>query len=342
MAIAIRIATTGIALAGLFSACGGGESKSGQAASCSDEAGDVVRVVQPGGVTSGREPELIPDSAPLVDIRAVELQEGDGELLVRVLLDGDWEPDTSVLLNAPRRSMGSYAQVTMADKDGDRYLIQMRSTGADIFKAGEAGQREKEWRNQSVGHEGPVVEVHMRDYMREDLAGRFDWFVFTQTVADLDLVGNGRTLLDQCGTEENPIGFPGKPLDIEDPGTSTTTVAPAPPADDPLEGLSGSGNAGGRPTFEPGPDCVGVSACVYNNGIDFSQLREAITAGIEAKVGDRPEATCDSAGTKPPNQVRTGETFACGFAGARYYGQVDVLVGKDGGWRWTITRSYKE
>lgn len=58
--------------------------------------------------------------------------------------------------------------------------------------------------------------------------------------------------------------------------------------------------------------CVGVSACAFDNGIDFNALNRAIRSEVRRKGGgELDEVDCDSPNRTPPNHVPVGQQFRC-------------------------------
>lgn len=157
------------------------------------------------------------------------------------------------------------------------------------------------------------------------------------------------TVFDSCpGAGDSPnaelLTFSSKALPPETGSTSTTGQATSTTPRSQLVGLRGAGGPG-RPAIEPGPDCQGASACVYDNGVDFTDLRDSIAAGVEPAVGQRPEVDCDRPNLPtPPNQIRVGQKLTCTFAlepGVSYssVATVEVEVLPEGSWRWEVKRT---
>jgi hypothetical protein len=129
-------------------------------------------------------------------------------------------------------------------------------------------------------------------------------------VAVLDVCPGGQDAAKPGGSAQL-LSFVSKGLSPDTGPASTTRSAATSTTPVPqIVGLQGAGGPG-RPAFDP--NCQGVSACGYDNGIDFSALYASIAAGVEPALGRRPEVNCDRPNQTPPNQIRIGQKLTCIF-----------------------------
>lgn len=96
----------------------------------------------------------------------------------------------------------------------------------------------------------------------------------------------------------------------------------------------------GRDPGEPPLGCEGVSACQYDNGINFAILASKVKGGLARQGITAVDVDCDS-GARPPNAVRPGGTIRCMFSdGGAGGGTVEVTIIEHGRYKWKlVTRS---
>jgi hypothetical protein len=184
----------------------------GTAASCVDEAGDVVYVDSPHDDSSFGEVES-PGDAPYLDLRAVELETTEDELLVRVAMADGWLPSYDLRVpNAFLRMRNEFGKVWSlhfrvgSRGPGSRATATLRAQTSDELVPAKLAE------GLEMGHDGPVVEAHVPLTLLEGLGRGFGWWVEANAVTDI-VQGDGRLQWDRCGAEGDPLDFPGDPLD---------------------------------------------------------------------------------------------------------------------------------
>lgn len=279
------------------------------AASCLDDVDDVIEVRYTGNLARALEGAEVgvatsPGYAPFIDLVAVELERTGEELLIRVVMADDWEPQRLPGLDEPPFSTGSSASVGMRNEDGIGYSVQINLQQGLVLggrrPSNEGLLNEPILEGEPIGHEGPVAEGHVPLEHLPDLGSRFEWWAFTGAATDLGFNPNeGRLQQDTCGSEASPLAFPGQPLSKEAL----------------LRRLGRETPAESQPVVEPTPECtIGVSACAYDNGIDFSRLYDEIAAYVEAEYGvGQVSVDCDRANRDPPNHIPPGRVIICEF-----------------------------
>jgi hypothetical protein len=268
-AIIFAIALGGAALA--FSLTKAKESVS--FASCLDDAGDVVEVQFTADLRRSLQGEnvgsvTVPGDAPHLDLRAIELETTDHELLVRIVMAAEWRRSSFPGLGAPPFGTGTLAQVTMRGASGEDYLLQLDvESGGQLSRRGMNGVPETILEGLDIGHEGPVVEGHVPLEQLDALGTEFDWWGFTNGATDLGPSSQqGRTQQDECGTEAAPIAFPGEPIDEEGLASGSASTGTSPGTSSDTAGCS-------RPQDVPDSECRLTAS-----------LSSAITQGLAAEV----------------------------------------------------------
>lgn len=317
------VAAVVVVIVGIVAATGSGDSTVSSAATCEDPSGDVD--LSPSSAETGTSSSSRFDALDILDA-SVERVNGRFTAVIEV---GSRPPDDV----GPNASQ-SY-NVYLFQPDGEtlyqfdfgvsRSPLNDHDLRADGYEFGEAAQTDELGFDRGLPVSGQVlgrvdgnsVVIAVNEADLPQLPDDFFWLASTSSLTG---IGDGSEFAGDACPRPYPSDDDGLvAADFAAPSEGTTTGDPAPTTTSTTSTTSTTISEPTPPstsaaTSEP---CIGASACAYDNGIDFADLRRNIAAALAADHDAvSPEVDCDSPNAMPPNRVPPGQVIICVAADA--------------------------